>query len=633
MEFRDILHQYWGYTSFKGIQEEIINSISSKRDTLGLMPTGGGKSITFQVPGLAMRGTCIVVTPLVALMKDQVSELRRRGITAVSIYSGMPREAVIQTLENCILGETKFLYISPERISLELFQAKMQRLHVNFIVVDEAHCISQWGHDFRPSYLEIVRLRQMKPDAPVLALTATATKRVADDIMDSLSFKERNIIRMSFARKELAYIVNRTENKDAELLKILKETGGSAIVYTRSRQKTRDIAEMLCAHGLKAVYYNAGLSHAVRNDHQRKWTKGEVKVMVATNAFGMGINKPDVRVVVHVDCPDSIEAYFQEAGRAGRDGNDAQAILLYTSRDKINMVRRIKRRFPPKEYIINVYEHLAYFFEIASGAGLYRTFSFDIDGFCRVYHMFPADVIPALHLLQQAGYIIYNDDPDDKARLKFIVERDELYRINDVSGIEDKVITKLLRTYPGLFADYVHISETLLAQSLGLNPNDVYMVLRSLSTREILHFIPQRTTPYITYTRSRLDPDEIIIPRSIYEERMKQAEEHSNAIIKYMENDGECRSRQLLAYFNEEAEEDCGRCDVCVHNNKKQSRSLADKAAAAIENILSDGNRHALSELETIPLRREFIEDALRKLVSEEIVEADLGGIRIRKSG
>ncbi len=564
MTYREILKTYWGYDSFRGVQEEIIRSIGAGRDTLGLMPTGGGKSVTFQVPALAREGVCVVVTPLIALMKDQVDQLRRRSVLAAAVNSGMTRGDVTRVLENCILGHTKFLYIAPERVSSDIFLTKFSRMNVSFIVVDEAHCISQWGHDFRPSYLEIARLREIKPSAPVLALTATATEKVAEDIQRCLAFRENNVIRMSFARKNLAYSVVETEDKEKTLAGILEAVPGQAIVYARSRGETRKTAEFLSARGISAVYYNAGMSHNLRNRSQQLWQEDKARVMVATSAFGMGIDKPGVRAVVHTICPDSVEAYFQEAGRAGRDGAPAAAVLLHSSRDDVSLKRRVAANYPPKDTIRDVYEHLAYYFQVAMGFGAGRTMEFDLGKFCEIYRFFPTTVAASLRLLQQAGYIVCDENPDGRARVKFTVERDALYGIGELGPLEDRVITAMMRSYGGLFADYVYVNEAELAWSLGISEEEVYLVLKSLSRRGVLDFIPRRRTPYITYSTDRMEKDELRFPASIYDDRIRQAKENAAAILAYAADGATCRSRRLLEYFGETAAEDCGICDVCL---------------------------------------------------------------------
>ena len=548
--YKNLLQTYWGYEDFRGIQREIIESITSGHDTLGLMPTGGGKSITFQIPALAMHGVCVVVTPLIALMKDQVAHLRHIGIQAAAIYSSMSREEIITTLENAVFGGVKILYVSPERLGSELFQKKLSHMHVSFITVDEAHCISQWGYDFRPSYLEIRNLRKLKPDAPVLALTATATPEVIEDIQEKLQKPDAQdgfqVFRMSYERKNLAYIVRRATDKEAQLLHILQSVAGCAIVYVRSRKKTKEIANLLIQNGITALNYNAGLDAEVRDERQEQWQNDQVRVMVATNAFGMGIDKSDVRLVIHMDCPDSLEAYFQEAGRAGRDGQKSYAVLLYYDHDRAKLTKRIGDTFPEKDYIYKVYEHLAYFYQLAVGDGYGMTKDFDIDQFCRSFKHFPIQVDSALKILSRAGYLAYDENNDNNARVHFLLSRNELDRLNDLSENQDKVITSLLRNYGGLFTDYCFINEMLLAHQAGLTQPQVYMILKNLSDRHILHFIPHRKVPSITYIQRREETEHLVIPPAIYEERKAQYQKRIEAVIRYATDDTQCRSRQLF---------------------------------------------------------------------------------------
>ena len=477
-DYKSILKQYWGYDSFRGIQEEIIASIGEGRDTLGLMPTGGGKSITFQVPALAQPGLCLVITPLIALMKDQVQNLRRRGIKAIAVYSGMTREEIIVALENCIFGDYKFLYISPERLDTEIFQTKLRSMHVSMITVDESHCISQWGYDFRPAYLKIADVRKLLPGVPVLALTATATPEVVKDIQARLAFRQENVFRMSFERKNLAYIVRRTEDKAGELIHILTQVPGSAIVYTRNRKRTKEVSLFLNQHGISAIFYHAGLSNDIKDQRQKGWQDGTFRVMVATNAFGMGIDKPDVRLVIHIDFPDSPEAYFQEAGRAGRDGQKAYAVLLYAQSDKTILKKRIGDTFPEKDYIRQVYEHINYYYQMAMGDGRGCTFAFNIDEFCQNFKHFPVRVDSALKILTRAGYLEYTDEQDNASRLIFTLRRDELYRIDERNPDTENLIRIILRSYTGVFSDYAYINEDTLASRSGLTRQQVWCTTR-----------------------------------------------------------------------------------------------------------------------------------------------------------
>ncbi len=628
--YKGILKQYWGYDDFRGIQKEIIESICSGHDTLGLMPTGGGKSITFQVPALAQKGVSIVITPLIALMKDQVDHLLRRGIKAAAIYSGLTHEEIIITLENCIFGDVKLLYVSPERLASELFQTKLRHMKVSFITVDEAHCISQWGYDFRPSYLEIANIRKLLPGVPVLALTATATPAVVDDICEKLSRSEEcgvrserfNVFRMSFVRKNLVYVVRQANDKREQLIHILSRLQGTAIVYVRSRQRTKEYAELLMKAGISATFYHAGLDTSVKDERQQAWQEGKTRVIVATNAFGMGIDKPDVRVVIHIDCPDSIEAYFQEAGRAGRDGLRSYAVLLYNNGDKRKLEKRVADTFPEKDYIRQVYEHLAFFYQIGVGSGYNHTFEFNIDKFCHAFHHFPIQVDSALKILTRAGYIEYTEEQDNQARLMFTISRGELYKLENNSPNEDKIITTLLRNYGGLFTDYHYIDEGFLASQTALEPQQVYQTLKGLGQRHILHFIPQKKTPYIRYTQRREDKEYLQFTPAIYEERLDQFRQRIQAVIQYATDDQVCRSRQLLRYFGETDSHDCGLCDVCLNHRKGGivSEPRMNTAQEKILEMLADGKPHPITDLRSIQLPTDELDAALSYLLQEEYI-------------
>jgi ATP-dependent DNA helicase RecQ len=628
-----LLKQYWGYDSFRGIQEEIINSISENKDTLGLMPTGGGKSITFQVPALAKDGLCLVITPLIALMKDQVQNLRKRGIKALSIYSGMSRQDIITTLENCIFGNYKFLYISPERLDTEIFRTKLRKMKVSMITVDESHCISQWGYDFRPAYLKIAEIRELLPDVPVLALTATATPEVVKDIQARLHFRRENVFRMSFERSNLAYIVRKTDNKTGELLHILRSMPGSAIVYVRNRRRTKEITELLNNEDITADFYHAGLDDATKDIRQHRWQSGGSRVMVATNAFGMGIDKPDVRIVIHMDLPDSIEAYFQEAGRAGRDGQKAYAVILYAKADKTTLHKRIPDTFPEKEYIKDVYEHLQYYYQMAMGDGLDCVREFNIEDFCRKFKYFPVPVDSALKILTQAGYLEYTGEQDNTSRLLFTIQRDELYRLREMGDDMDKLIQTVLRSYTGVFTDYTYINEDSLAIRTGLTRRQIYEQLVHLAKLRIVSYIPRKKTPYIIYTRERIEAQLIHISPEIYEERKARYETRINAMLEYVTNDTLCRSRMLLDYFGEKNEHNCGQCDTCIGLRKQTATCQPDREELyeKIHEILSGAPQTPAGLLEQLPIEKELLTEALHRLLDEgKIIVVD-GILQIKK--
>ena len=619
MNYVEVLREHFGYDTFRSIQEDSIRSIGSGRDTLGLMPTGGGKSITFQVPALAMEGVCIVVTPLIALMKDQVAKLRERGIKATAVYSGMSRDNIVAALDNGILGGYKFLYVSPERLASDIFLNKLRRMEVSFITVDESHCISQWGYDFRPSYLAIADIRKQLPDIPILALTATATPEVVDDIQERLLFREKNVFRMSFERKNLNYIVRSTETKEAELLHILTRVEGSSIVYVRNRDKTREIAKMLVEHGISASFYHAGLDTRDKDKRQQQWTEGTLRVIVATNAFGMGIDKADVRLVIHYEMPDSPEAYYQEAGRAGRDGHTAYAVLLYAPDDKRRLSRRVSDNFPEKEFIRNIYERLGYYYQMAVGDGLGCRYDFDLSDFCRAYHLPLVQTESALRLLTQAGYIHYEEEEEHTSRLRFTLQRDELYRRYDLSETSDQVIRTLLRLYSGVFSDYVFIDEKYISEMSGIELEPLYESLLGLSRERVVHYVPRRTCPSVTFTQKRIDTDRIVISPSVYEERKAKYTLRIEAMKEYALSDKQCRSRMLLRYFGEHSALPCQQCDNCrAQRHDTFPETLYHAYLDRVDELLSDNESHPVEELHTLHIPTEHLRPFLARIVSEE---------------
>lgn len=577
--YRQTLQKHWGYGTFRALQEDIILSVGEGRDTLGLMPTGGGKSITFQVPAMAHDGICLVVTPLIALMKDQVENLKKKGIKAHAIHSGLTFEEIQTAFDNCIYGDYKFLYLSPERLSTELFLTKLPHLKISLLAIDEAHCISQWGYDFRPSYLKIAKVRELLPNVPVLALTATATPQVVDDIQQQLNFKTPNVFQKSFERANLAYVVRHAENKEEQLLKILESVKGSAVVYVRNRKKTREYAELLLRNGIKADFFHAGLPQKVKDERQERWKRNITRVMVCTNAFGMGIDKPDVRIVVHMDSPDSLEAYFQEAGRAGRDGEKAYAVLLWSPADKMQLNRSATVTFPEPEVIKRIYDALGNFFQVAVGSGEGANFDFNMGRFCAAFGFNALTVFNSLKILQRAGYMAFSEEMNIPSKVKVLVDNFELYKFQVANASLDPIIKLLLRSYTGLFTEYAAIDEELMGKRLNASRDEVYQALLKLSRFKVIHYIPQRDTPVVTYLQRREEIRYILLPPEVYQNRKDQYRERVDAVIDYATSSHICRSKLLLSYFGQKSSEHCGVCDVCIQRRKTE---LADKEFDAI---------------------------------------------------
>ena len=632
-KYLDTLKQYWGYESFRGIQEDIITSIGEGKDTLGLMPTGGGKSICFQVPTLANGGLCLVVTPLISLMEDQVSALRMRGIKAATVHAGIMHDDIVRTLDNCILGDYRFLYISPERLESDLFQAKIPYMrHLTMICVDEAHCVSQWGYDFRPAYLHIARLRHLIPyPVPILALTATATPKVVEDIQTQLEFKEKNVFSMSFERKNLVYVVRQTMNKADEMIHILKSVPqGSAIVYVRSRKLTSELRQLIESHGITAENYHAGLSQAERDLRQTNWTKGRAHVMVATNAFGMGIDKPDVRLVIHYNLPDSLEAYFQEAGRAGRDGNTSYAILLYNPRDSQTLHRRIGENYPDPKFIRQTYENLCYLYQYDIGEGAERVRQFSLERFCSAYKQFAVQTDAALKLLNNAGYLEYTTDNDFKSRLRFILEKEELYRLHEGGKEMETLIQTILRSYTGVFSDFTYIDEMQLSHLTGIHADQIYDMLKELNDRRIIDFIPRSNGPTIMFKIGRVEGSQIMLPPMVYSTRKEEYKKRIEEMLTYASSTTRCRSRMLLNYFGERSEEECEQCDVCLRRKKKGlTPQQFEEIRESICKLLADGEWHEIKELNQLLINRDNMDQVLRAMMGEEEVESRLHEIRI----
>lgn len=597
-----ILKEHWGYDQFRPLQEDIIRSVLNGKDTLALLPTGGGKSICFQVPALAMEGICIVVSPLIALMQDQVENLKRRGIKAMAITSAMGRREIDLAFDSCVYGNIKFLYLSPERLQTELARVRIGKMKVNLIAVDEAHCISQWGYDFRPPYLQVAELREIHPNVPVLALTATATPRVVEDIQERLQFKAKNVFRSSFGRSNLAYVVRETDDKNAAIFRLTQQiTGGSGIVYVRSRRKTQELASFLSKFKVPSTFYHAGLPPQERQLRQQQWLSGQLRVMVATNAFGMGIDKSDVRFVVHTDLPDSPEAYFQEAGRAGRDGQPAGAMLYWNKRDIEELHRQLEASFPSLEEIRRVYQAIANLYEIPTGAGAGMTVVFDQAKLCSTYNLDPVAVFNSVKILEREGYLVVNDAAFTPARMKVITNNENLYRFEVANPAYESVIKTFLRMYGGLFEDFVKIREKDIAYRTNKSEAEVISLLKDLDKRDLISYQPQNDKPLMTFLLSRVDAKHLSISPENLAERKRLAEERVEAMTNFVTHDDRCRQSTLLAYFGETNAEDCGRCDVCKKKAGKDKKLDREVAVQKILELLSTGPQKATDVAAAFP--------------------------------
>ena len=619
-DIHQLLEKYWGYKQFRDLQEDIIMSVLEGRDTLGLMPTGGGKSITFQIPTLAMDGMAIVVTPIISLMKDQVDNLVSRRIKATYLHAGLSMAEHRRVMEKCQNGNCKFLYISPERLQSESFLDRIKTLKVCLIVVDEAHCISQWGYDFRPSFMEIVKLRRIFKAVPVLALTATATPIVVDDIQEKLQFKTSNVFKKSFKRDNISYVVRHTTEKMGELVHIIKSVPGSGIVYVRSRKRTKLIADELKRQGIKADHYHAGLTIEEKEDKQNKWKNDEIRIIVATNAFGMGIDKPDVRLVIHVDVPNTLEEYYQEAGRSGRDGNRSFAVMLVKETDKRILSRHISEAFPDKDFIRKVYERVGNFLEVAIGEGYQQMLDFNFNLFCKTFNIPILPTHNALNILTRSGYIQFVEEVETQSRVMILARKDELYNIPTTVPRSDEVLQAILRTYSGLFSDYVFINEDVLSYRFGLSQQTIYESLQELTRLHILHYVPRKRTPYIIYTTSREDPEQVMIPKTVYEDQRARMEKRVEAVVEYCYSEDICREKYLVEYFGEASDERCGHCDTCIENKKKKQydpRELQDGIL-----YMTQVRPRTLKELiETLSFTKNDIIDMVSLLVDEGFIE------------
>ncbi len=622
--YRQILVKYWGYTSFKSLQEDIIRSVAEGKDTLGLMPTGGGKSITFQVPALVHEGICLVITPLIALMKDQVTRLNSIGIKSLAIHSGMTAEEIDNALENSIYGGYKFLYVSPERIATRIFQGKVPRMNISLVAIDEAHCISQWGYDFRPSYLKIAALRDYISDkVPFLALTASATPQVVDDIMNKLGFRVKNVLKTSFDRKNISYLVRKVEDKGTYLIKTLQKTRGSGIVYVRSRKRCKEVAELLVTNGISADFYHAGLTDVLRDKKQASWSAAETRVIVSTNAFGMGIDKAEVRFVIHWDIPDSIESYFQESGRAGRDGKQAFAVLLYNPADKSRLIDTIRKKFPTIEKIKDTYEALCNFLQVPLGSGKDVVFDFNMYDLVSKYRLPVIETYNSLQFLQREGYIEFTEEINNPSRVHFVVSRDDLYKFQVANESFDGFIKLLLRSYTGMFSEFVPINEEALSKKSAATRDTIYQYLVKLSAFNIIRYIPGKKTALAIFTEERLERKALMISPDNYLHVKEKYEIRLNKMIEYADSDDHCRSVYLLNYFGEESDR-CGICDVCRERNELDLSSYEfDLIVEEIKGILNENNPDAEELVKLIDSPSEKVIKVIRWLLDHKKILRD----------
>jgi ATP-dependent DNA helicase RecQ len=622
----NILRKYWGFNSFRSVQLQIIESISEGRDTLGLMPTGGGKSITFQVPALSKEGVCLVISPLIALMTDQVEKLKSLGIKACALHSGLSYNEINILLDNAVYGAYKILYISPERLLTDVFKAKIQAMPVSFITVDEAHCISEWGYDFRPSYLAIADIRKIIPKVPILALTATATPKVAEDIQHKLLFREKHVIQSSFIRENLVYFVRNTDNKINDAARVAMRMRGSGIIYLRSRKKVREISEFLKNQGISSDFYHAGLSYENRSLKQYNWTKGISRVMVATNAFGMGIDKPDVRFVIHMDLPDSLESYFQEAGRAGRDEKKAFAVLLVNNYDKSIAANRINTAFPEIPEVKRVYEAMCNFIQVPIGGGKGIAYDFSLYNFASAYKFNALVSYNSLKILEKSGYIELTDELNNPSRILFTLSRDDLYKFQIENQKFDGFIKLLLRSYTGVFSDYTVIDEEVLSKRANIPRDLVYQYLVKLSQMKVISYIPAKKTPLLIFTEERLDLKSLYISAESYSQRRTRYEDRLNAMLDYAFNTNDCRSNLLLRYFGQPEVNACGDCDVCRKLNDEENDGSKTELADRIIKLLWKESL-SLTEIATVLTEKEdAINQSVRFLLEKELIVYEANG-------